>query len=72
MTAQVHQYDEMMVLIFLVVTYNYVLQDEDQSHAWVYLHENDVVSILQQFPLDAVFTHLLQAPVDESGERVLT
>ena len=43
-------------------------QDEDPSHAWLYLHENDVVSILQQFPLDAIFAHLLQAPMDESGE----
>ena len=43
-------------------------QDEDPSHAWLYLHENDIVSILQQLPLDAIFAHLLQAPMDESGE----
>ncbi|XP_070191920.1 ectopic P granules protein 5 homolog [Littorina saxatilis] len=42
-------------------------EDEDPSQAWVYLHENDVVAILQQIPLDAIFAHLLQAPVDENG-----
>ncbi|KAL8604118.1 hypothetical protein ACOMHN_047330 [Nucella lapillus] len=42
-------------------------EDEDPSHAWLLLHENDVVSILQQLPLHSIFTHLLQAPVDESG-----
>nr|KAG5697607.1 hypothetical protein BaRGS_001032 [Batillaria attramentaria] len=41
--------------------------DEDPSQAWLYLHENDIVSILQQFPMDAIFSHLLQAPMDESG-----
>ncbi|XP_076447261.1 ectopic P granules protein 5 homolog [Babylonia areolata] len=42
-------------------------EDEDPSQAWLYLHENDMVGILQQLPLQAIFTHLLQAPVDDSG-----
>lgn len=42
-------------------------EDEDPSQAWLYLHENDIVAILQQLPLEAIFAHLLQAPVDDSG-----
>ncbi|XP_071084165.1 ectopic P granules protein 5 homolog [Haliotis cracherodii] len=42
-------------------------EDEDPSHAWLYLHENDIVSILMQFPITAVFAHVLKATIDESG-----
>ncbi|XP_046571414.1 LOW QUALITY PROTEIN: ectopic P granules protein 5 homolog [Haliotis rubra] len=42
-------------------------EDEDPTHAWLYLHENDIVAILMQFPITAVFAHVLKATIDESG-----
>jgi len=33
-------------------------QDEDAVNSWCYLHENDVVALLNQFPLQRVFNHV--------------
>ncbi|XP_041348486.1 ectopic P granules protein 5 homolog isoform X2 [Gigantopelta aegis] len=42
-------------------------EDEDPSNLWLYLHENDIVSILKQFPVTLVFAHVLKASVQFSG-----
>lgn len=43
-------------------------QDEDPANTWLYIHENDIVAILTQFPLAKIFSHILQASMSESGE----
>ncbi|GFR86697.1 ectopic P granules protein 5 homolog, partial [Elysia marginata] len=45
-------------------------EDEDASNAWLYLHENDIVAILSQFPLTQLFSHILLAPLSDSGKCV--
>lgn len=42
-------------------------EDEDPSNAWLYLHENDIVAILSQFPLTQVFCQILLAPLSDAG-----
>ncbi|GFO21233.1 ectopic p granules protein 5 homolog [Plakobranchus ocellatus] len=42
-------------------------EDEDPSNSWLYLHENDIVNILGQFPLKQVFTPILLASLSDSG-----
>ncbi|XP_013408243.1 ectopic P granules protein 5 homolog isoform X1 [Lingula anatina] len=43
-------------------------EDEDPANSWQYLQENDVVALLHQFPLDAVFRHALLIETDEEGQ----
>ncbi|KAJ8314280.1 hypothetical protein KUTeg_008841 [Tegillarca granosa] len=42
-------------------------EDEDPKNAWMYLHENDLVAILQQFPMSEVFQHVLMLTQDVTG-----
>ncbi|KAK6177743.1 hypothetical protein SNE40_015786 [Patella caerulea] len=42
-------------------------EDEDPVNAWLYLHENDIVAILKQFPISAVFSHILMVKTDHVG-----
>lgn len=46
-------------------------EDEDPQSAWVYLHENDIVAVLRQIPLAAIFRHIFfitQSQTDDSYE----
>ncbi|XP_064604344.1 ectopic P granules protein 5 homolog [Liolophura sinensis] len=33
-------------------------EDEDPKNSWQYLHENDIVALLKQFPTAAIFRHI--------------
>jgi hypothetical protein len=35
------------------------VKDEDPTNAWLYLHENDVVAILNQLQVVEIFKHIL-------------
>ncbi len=41
----------------------FFLQDEDPETSWKYLHENDLVALLNQIPLSDVFRHILQVEI---------
>ncbi|XP_060553082.1 ectopic P granules protein 5 homolog [Ruditapes philippinarum] len=43
-------------------------EDEDPQSSWVYLHENDVVAILKQLPLAAIFRHIFFIVQSQTGE----
>ncbi|XP_070546998.1 ectopic P granules protein 5 homolog isoform X2 [Ptychodera flava] len=42
-------------------------EDEDPNTSWMLLHENDLVSLLDQFPFSAMFKHILL--IDDSAEK---
>ncbi|XP_059161411.1 ectopic P granules protein 5 homolog [Physella acuta] len=42
-------------------------EDEDPSNSWLYLHENDIVSFLGQFPLADLFSSILLATISDTG-----
>ena len=45
-------------LAYMKVSHVCVLQDEDPQNAWLYLHENDIVAVLKQLPMAAIFRHV--------------
>ncbi|CAG5120166.1 unnamed protein product, partial [Candidula unifasciata] len=42
-------------------------EDEDPTNSWLYLHENDIVAFLGQFPLADIFSHVLLMSMSETG-----
>ncbi|XP_055883015.1 ectopic P granules protein 5 homolog isoform X1 [Biomphalaria glabrata] len=42
-------------------------EDEDPSNSWLYLHENDIVAFLRQFPLADIFSYILLSSITETG-----
>ncbi|XP_035829150.1 ectopic P granules protein 5 homolog isoform X2 [Aplysia californica] len=42
-------------------------EDEDPANTWLYLHENDIVALLNQFPLADLYAHIMMAGISESG-----
>ncbi|KAL4226903.1 Ectopic P granules protein 5 [Mactra antiquata] len=45
-------------------------EDEDPQTNWMYLHENDVVAILKQFPIASVFKHVFFIVQSNTGESI--
>ncbi|XP_053378040.1 ectopic P granules protein 5 homolog isoform X2 [Mercenaria mercenaria] len=43
-------------------------EDEDPQSSWVYLHENDVVAVLKQLPLAAIFRHIFFIVQSQAGD----
>lgn len=45
----------------------FYVKDEDPKNAWLYLHENDIVAILNQLQIAEVFKHVLLVTSNPDG-----
>lgn len=45
----------------------FYVKDEDPKNAWLYLHENDIVAILNQLQMAEVFKHVLLMTSNPDG-----
>lgn len=61
--------DSYIIIFFLSlhVLFDFYVKDEDPKNAWLYLHENDIVAILNQLQMAEVFKHALLVTSNPDG-----
>lgn len=57
---------ELFFLVYMCCLIFYV-KDEDPKNSWLYLHENDIVAILNQLQIAEVFKHVLLVTSNPDG-----